>query len=99
MNCKQDDLAIKVQSTEGAWIEVGAVVKVISFQGEKVGLLANGRLGHRGPRWLVEYNGSTVNPITGRNWTALDSQLRPIRDSDGEDETLQWAPVPTKETA
>jgi len=28
-----------------------------------------------------------------------DGMLRPLRDNHGQDETLQWAPVPKKETA
>ena len=28
-----------------------------------------------------------------------DDHIVPIRDNDGEDETLQWAPVPVKELA
>jgi hypothetical protein len=48
--------------------------------------------------------------IRGRNLTLDDGRLgdecwiedvniRPIRDNPGQDETLDWAPVPTKETA
>jgi len=44
--------------------------------------------------WRVEYRGEG-------DWYALDENLRPIRDpgDDATDETLDWLPVPHKETA
>ena len=45
--------------------------------------------------WLVEYRGAQSE--SGWCWNVPDEHLRPIRDNDGEDETLQWAPVPSRE--
>jgi len=99
MNCKDGDLAIKVTAMPGAWIPAGAVVKVLKFAGVGSARLSTGLRAKAGARWYVEYNGSHINPHTGNAYTALDSQLRPIRDQPGADETLTWAPVPSKVAA
>lgn len=46
--------------------------------------------------WSV-YLPAMPAPTCGGTWAALDAQLRPIRDADGEDETLSWASVPQTE--
>lgn len=46
--------------------------------------------------WKVDgwYHGCSDDP--NDRW-AHDSQLQPLRDKPGKDETLQWQPIPTKE--
>lgn len=90
MNCKPGDLAIVVMSLAG---NEGKIVRCI-------------RLVPGGKRWKEfglcdTWETDTMLPnIAGyENNLMRDAQLRPIRDNDGEDETLQWAPVPVKEIA
>ena len=45
--------------------------------------------------WICEPD---LKGFDGAPLAWVDASLRPIRDNDGEDETLQWAQVPTKET-
>lgn len=47
--------------------------------------------------WWVEAQTTVIASNTGRITKHLhcsDAQIRPIRDTPGEDETLLWAPVP-----
>lgn len=87
MNCKPGDLAVIVKSSAG---NEGAIVKIVEFVGK-----VQGWGGY--DRWRIDrkLKGDRGN-LTD---TARDWNLRPIRDNDGEDETLQWAPVPVKEIA
>lgn len=49
---------------------------------------------------IHESEGGVVRPIEpGTMAVVLDSQLRPIRDNDGPDETLDWAPLKEREVA
>lgn len=41
----------------------------------------------------------SVDPAPEDGYGYFDEWLHPIRDKEGEDETLQWAPVPVKEIA
>jgi len=50
----------------------------------------------RGNHWICEPD---LTGLDGAPLAWIDSVLRPIRDSDGQDETLTWQPVPTKEKA
>lgn len=90
MNCKQGDLALVVR--DGISIKAGAIVTCIEF------------VGHATSRdcrvfndvWAVEYRGSERSP-SGRWFGLPDSHLRPLRDSDGEDEMLRIAGLPNKQ--
>ena len=85
MNCKQGDLAIVVKSFAG---NEGAIVRVVSYY-------ATHRLG---PAWVID----RALPSNRRGFdtkVALDTQLRPIRGDEGDDETLAWAGKPEGVTA
>lgn len=91
LNCKQGDLAVIVRSAAG---NEGAVVTCLElvarpywFAGEMPG-----------PTWRVD------RMLRGRAFptdVVADIQLRPLRDSDGEDEVLRLAgrPVGTPQAA
>jgi hypothetical protein len=87
MNCKPGDLAVVV-AVRGADQKNKAHIGKIVTAAERID----------GNEWKTE---PLLIDLEGYfSWISLDdSELRPIRDNDGEDETLQWAPVPTKETA
>lgn len=87
MNCKQGDLAVIVSSISGHEGKIVRCVKFVMFNLRNRGLT---------DCWITE---PMLPNREGAKVPCMDSQLRPIRDNDGEDETLQWAPVPTKETA
>lgn len=76
MRCKPGDLALVIKSTLN---HVGMLCYVV----ERSGLLDMD--------WHIELLGHPSDHSTGL-WSAKDSWLRPIRDSDGQDETLTWAP-------
>ena len=87
MNCVKGDLAIYV----GTRIEhIGKIVMCVRLAKEWE-FAKNCRDGL--PAWDVE------PPLFGSNCSVYDYSLRPIRDQDGQDETLQWTDVPHKETA
>ena len=90
MNCKQGDLAIYVGKISP--MDNGAIVRCVRFLGDR-----NVYGGGLAPMWEIDPPLKN-SPANRKEW-ASDRSLRPIRDNDGEDETLQWAPVPTKETA
>jgi hypothetical protein len=85
MNCKPGDLAIAISSCPTKKHNVGALLRVIS-------------LSKRPGKWNVELLQDCVIDgfvyRAGSICYASDSRLRPIRDNDGEDETLQWAGKP-----
>lgn len=89
MNCKPGDLAVIVKgSTDilGRYVEV---MRPSEFPYPK-------------DWWFVRSAGGSLVNTNGERVTesnAEDAQLRPIRPSEGQDETLSWAPVPAKETA
>jgi len=93
MNCKPGDLAIQVRSYAGNEGRVMTCIRLatrdeISKFGFSILL---------GAVWLTDQllvtNHGTQTPLSA------DSLLRPIRDTPGEDETLQWLDVPTTEKA
>lgn len=99
MNCKQGELAIVVKSKCG---NEGRIVRCISLHlpGEIVrASVARYVVGT--PTWKVEGSLRLRWPDTGEETEealAPDDNLRPIRDTDSEDETLTWAGKPqTKE--
>lgn len=86
MNCKPGDLAVIVRSVVRPEA-VGAVVRCVAFMPAPDGRAA----------WLIDR--SLGGPIVtemglhqGDWW--VDANMRPIRDNDGEDETLSWAGKP-----
>ena len=90
LNCKTGDLAIVVESDLG---NEGKIVQCIKFIGDIAQRDSNGNI-ETVPMWEVDrdLDGEGGNEIA-------DYQLRPIRDSDGEDETLTWAGKPEGVTA
>ncbi len=96
MNCKPGDLAI-VTKTMG----VPTAVKILGMSFKLVQILDNDPI--FGPRWSIEgdhYVPSGCGNESGQRINAVaDCILTPIRDNDGEDETLTWAGKPHKETA
>lgn len=62
----------------------GEIYKVLREY--KGGVFSDGR-----PAWWVEHR--------GYEWHCHDHALRPLRGNSGQDETLQWCDVPTKEHA
>jgi len=87
MNCKQGDLAILIKSYAG---NEGKIVRCIAH--------VRRDCAYEGvvDAWITE---PMLTNIDGEEIPTTDHRLSPIRDNDGEDETLQWAPVPTKEKA
>jgi hypothetical protein len=88
MNCKPGDLAVIIRSVSG---NEGKIVRVLRMSKEKIGLLAPDGFKH-GIVWDIDPHLPGWNGLIAK-W-ALDYQLRPIRDNDGEDETLTWAGKP-----
>jgi hypothetical protein len=88
LNCKPGDFAVIVR-VRTLTQNLGALVECVEFVG--------------GPE--NEWRCKTLSPLQGtfRMCPAggigriRDGSLRPIRDSDGEDETLQWLDVPNKQ--
>lgn len=97
MNCKQGDLAFIVKSISG---NEGKIVRCAVFLGNyyfKANFVSS-------LAWGVVAEGLNLPNYTAENheWCRKrgfdavfsDSALRPIRDSDGQDETLTWAGKP-----
>lgn len=85
MNCKPGDLAVIVRAIS-EWQHVGKIVRVlrlVELEGENC--------------WRTEPELRTAD---GRYWIGWrDRNLRPIRDSDGEDEMLRIAGKPQEVNA
>lgn len=75
LNCKQGDLAVVVRSYAG---NEGKIVRCMSLT-EYAGALGFG------PRWFTE---PTLFGVWGEPQAPLDACLRPLRDTEGEDEML-----------
>jgi hypothetical protein len=101
MNCKPGDLAIVIRSNAG---NEGLIVAVERWADARTVTLAGGL--NRDPGWLCvarafnvfDYGQKRVVGTVDRG-VFPDKNLRPIRDNDGEDETLSWAGLPVKQTA
>jgi hypothetical protein len=88
MNCREGDLAVYVGEDMSCQ---GRIVQCIAIDPLGTQILGT-------PVWTVE----PPLPMTGCDEPSLgvtDIALRPIRDNDGEDETLQWAGKPEGVTA
>lgn len=87
MNCKPGDLAIAIRSGNG---NEGKVMTCIRYVGEV-------------PFFIGDDYWQTDTPLMSRfgdfNCFYRDSWLRPIRDNDGDDETLTWVGKPNEVTA
>ena len=96
MNCREGDLAVVVGG-ERTRRNVGRVVRVIALAGPEDfdPLVPRDRCWRVDTpmRWDSLLFGSVMCPV------APDEYLRPIRDNDGEDETLAWAGKPQGVTA
>jgi len=94
MRCKPGDLAVRIKAEAGSGIPIGSIVEIIG-RSEDVWLIPQqGGLGRWGTNlWDVRFKGSNIGP-KGLAWAIPDSDLRPIRDQPGEDETLTWAGMP-----
>lgn len=96
-NCRIGDLAIVVRSAEGK--SVGTIVKCIRRieAGETVdGIFIRE---FDSTLWLVDRKMNWIKR-NGTKYTlsaAYDRNLRPLRDDDGDDETLTWAEKPKME--
>ena len=97
LNCKAGDLAIVVKSSSG---NLGKVVRCLCLA-SKEDLLKAGYRGNDAV-WVVDRplpwmnrKGITIAQVP----FAPDANLRPIRDSDGEDEMIRIAGLPLKEHA
>ena len=87
MNCKQGDMAVValIWREEDTWM-LGRIVRCEQFKPTIYGE----------PAWLTD---PLIGP-DGKRWTlARDECLRPIRDQDGDDETLAWKDVPVLDDA
>jgi len=86
MNCKQGDLAIVMSGASSGVV----VICVAPYCGPWRD--SSYQLGWEIDRPLLKSSGK-------REKYFADRHLRPIRDTPGEDETLQWLDVPTTEKA
>ena len=91
-NCKLGDLAIIVRSRTSPQ-DIGKIVTCVKLRPSPDG----------NPAWIIDpplTNGIVFHEGRYRlpDWIA-DECLRPIRPGNGEDETLTWKDVPTKEEA
>ena len=95
MNCKRGDLAVVVRSMAG---NEGRLVSCIRLARTDELIAFNVRM-DCGPAWVI--GEKLMSSSGGLIPIAIDAWLRPIRDQDGEDETLTWAGKPNevKETA
>lgn len=95
MNCKQGDLAIVVKSNYG---NEGKIVRCVRIHDSETHD-ANGLkiINPSGMRWVIDPPIQTINNKGNKCnlFTFSDGWLRPLRDNEGEDETLTWAGKPS----
>ena len=92
MNCKQGDLAILVKSFAGNECKIFTCLELDLSTHDKCG-----NPWAYTPRWKIDI---TINSILGNLIDSVaDCNLRPLRDSDGEDEMLRIAVLRNKWTA
>lgn len=105
MNCKPGDLAVVIHAGEF----MGRIVSVMYAAPTSVDFNLPDGYPHKPCSigdWIVDM-GSPVSAKVSQSGNKRlakfaviqDRFLKPLRDNDGEDETLQWAPVPVKEIA
>jgi hypothetical protein len=83
LNCKQGDLAVVVRSAAG---NEGAIVTCLRLIPDWTRWGADGRL-RTGPAWETDRQFVKVTGVV--DCIVADAHLRPLRDSDGEDEVLR----------
>lgn len=96
MRCKEGDLAFINRGVgQSKYGTVKEFLGVFSAPFEYRGTLWEHSSGE--PLWAFELNRPLRHPETKKFYKIIpcaDTSLTPIRDQPGEDETLQWAPVP-----
>jgi len=98
MNCKPGDIAIRVRAYADSYIPVGTLVRCISLiPGMAImeGVTSNSTATDV---WDVEWNGKR-KAKDGILLGIPDAHLRPIRDSEGDDEMIRIAGIPHGEFA
>lgn len=85
MNCKPGDIAVIVRSAAG---NEGAIVTCIELIPRPVWFMDS----MPGPTWRVD---KVLRGVIFPTDVVADCQLRPLRDSDGEDEVLRIAGRPS----
>lgn len=94
MRCKPGDLAVRVFARPDSRIRVGAIVRVVGKSKAATYGGRNSLYSARGAKlWDVEYQGTLFNSETGNLWGIPDHELRPLRPSTKQDETLTWKPI------
>lgn len=97
MNCKPGDLAVIVVPASFDQFLSGKVVQVAADGVCDIGTMrvVGDSMGHA---WMCHFDRPWKHPDTpkpiAKCWI-YDSWLRPIRNNDGEDETLTWAGKPS----
>lgn len=91
MNCKQGDLAIIVKSICG---NEGKIVRCLEYIGVREFISPNGTI-TEDHCWRIDRPTRTFSGIMCDR--QMDCCLKPIRDNDNPDETLEWAGLPKKE--
>lgn len=90
MNCKEGDLAIVIRSKCG---NEGKIVRCVKYMGERRYVSINLKVSEPRQTWYIEPPLIGVFGKLGN--TFPDSDLKPIRDNEGEDETLSWHSLET----
>lgn len=100
MNCKQGDLAIVVKSLAG---NIDKVVQCVRLATDAEIRAANFNSCVPRPMWVIDRRLPTLHYFDESAGPSQpmysDAWLRPIRDNDGEDETLTWAGKPEQVAA
>lgn len=90
MNCKEGDLAIVIRSKCG---NEGKIVRCVKYLGEIRLVSINLKVSDPTACWHIEPPLIGVFGKIGNGFP--DRDLKPIRNSDGEDETLSWKTLET----
>lgn len=91
MNCKPGDLAVVASGVNAERSRnIGRICSVIRFIGYVEGWVGT-------DRWEIDIEVIGTKGTLHRH--IRDAYLKPIRDNDGEDETLQWSGKPQEVTA
>jgi hypothetical protein len=93
LNCKPGDMAVVVRSSAGNEGKIVCCIRLSNW----TGLIGPSGTMNHGAVWEVD---RPLRAWSGEsNHFVLDKSLRPIRDNPGEDETLSWAEIPSKQKA
>lgn len=112
MNCKPNDLAVVVKATHYQHV-LGRVVTTLNTIPPGIDYKCPNGFSHLplnkkfGVWWMCKFQNPIAVLMSNGKWRDTfyapvpDDFLRPIRDpgDDATDETLEWLPVPVKETA